>query len=148
MTLVRFDPFREMTLAQNRINHVLADAFAGAGSDEFGFLPAVDIRTGADHSLVISADLPGVSKDDVSVHIENRTLTIKGERKRDAIEDEDKGGRIQRTERLFGTFVRSFALPETADTSKVTAEYKDGVLTLNIPRAEASKPRSIEVKVV
>jgi len=146
MTLVRFDPFREMTLAQNRINHVLADAFTGAGSEAFGFLPAVDIRTGADHSLVISADLPGVSRDDVSVHIENRTLTIKGERKREQVE-EDKEANMQRSERVFGTFVRAFALPDTADTSKVTAQYKDGVLTLNIPRAEETKPRSIEVKV-
>jgi len=147
MTLVRFDPFREMTVAQNRINHVLADAFAGTGSDPFGFLPPVDIRTGADHSLVIEVDLPGVPRDAVSVHIENRTLTIKGERKRNAAPDE-KADRVQRSERLFGTFVRAFALPETADTTKVSAEYKDGVLTLNIPRAEETKPRSIEVKVV
>ena len=146
MTLVRFDPFREMTMAQNRINHVLADAFTGAGAEAFGFLPAVDIRTGADHSLIIEVDLPGVSKDAVSVHIENRTLTIKGERKREEVA-EDKGDKVQRTERVFGTFVRAFALPETADTSKVTAEYKDGVLTLAIPRAEETKPRSIEVKV-
>ena len=147
MTLVRFDPFREMTLAQNRINHVLADAFTGAGADAYGFLPAVDIRTGADHSLIIEVDLPGVAKDAVSVHIENRTLTIKGERRREAVA-EDKGEKAQRAERVFGTFVRAFALPETADTSKVTAEYKDGVLTLAIPRAEETKPRSIEVKVV
>lgn len=146
MTLVRFNPFREMTLAQNRINHVLADAFAGSDSDGLGFLPAVDIQTGPDHSLVISADLPGVAKNDVSVHIENRTLTIKGERKRESVEG-DKEGSVQRTERLFGTFVRAFSLPETADTTKVTAAYKDGVLTLTIPRAEESKPRSIEVKV-
>ena len=78
MTLVRFDPFQEMTTAQNRINHVLADAFAGAGPDAFGFLPAVDIRIGTDHTLIMEADLPGVSKDAVTVHIENRTLTIKG----------------------------------------------------------------------
>ena len=147
MTLVRFDPFREMTLAQNRINNVLADAFTGAGSDAFGFLPAVDIRTAADHSLIIEVDLPGVAKDAVTVHIENRTLTIKGERKREAVAEE-KADRVQRSERLFGTFVRAFALPETADTNKVTAEYKEGVLTLSIPRAEETKPRSIEVKVV
>jgi HSP20 family protein len=146
MTLVRFDPFREMTLAQNRINHVLADAFTGAASDGYGFLPAVDIRTSADHSLIIEVDLPGVSKDSVSVNIENRTLTIKGERKRET-ETENEGGKVQRTERVFGTFVRAFSLPETANTSKVDASYKDGVLTLTIPRAEESKPRSIEVKV-
>jgi HSP20 family protein len=136
-----------MTLAQNRINNVLADAFTGTGSDAFGFLPAVDIRTGADHSLIIEVDLPGVARDAVSVHIENRTLTIKGERKREAVVEE-KADKVQRTERVFGTFVRAFALPETADTTKVSAEYKDGVLTLVIPRAEETKPRSIEVKVV
>jgi HSP20 family protein len=146
MTLVRFDPFRDLTLAQRRLNHVLADAFPGSGADAFGFLPAVDIRTGADHALIIEVDLPGVAKDAVSVHIENRTLTIKGERKREVV-TEDKGDQVQRAERVFGTFVRSFALPETADTTRVTAEYKDGVLTLSIPRAEESKPRSIEVKV-
>jgi HSP20 family protein len=147
MTLVLFDPFREMTVAQNRINHVLADAFAGAGSDTFGFLPPVDIRTGADHTLIIEVDLPGVPRDAVSVHIENRTLTIKGERKREMV-TEEKSDRVQRSERLFGTFVRAFALPETADTNRVSAEYKEGVLTLSIPRAEETKPRSIEVKVV
>jgi HSP20 family protein len=146
MTLVRFDPIREISLAQRRLNHVLADAFAGAGSEGFGFLPAVDIHTGADHSLIIEVDLPGVSKDAVSVHIENRTLTIKGERKRETV-TEDNGERVQRAERAFGTFVRSFALPETADTARVTAQYKDGVLTLSIPRAEETKPRSIEVTV-
>ena len=144
MTLVRFDPFRDVALAQNRINNVLADAFSG--SDSFGFLPAVDIRTGADHSLILEADLPGIPKDAVSVHIENRTLTIKGERKRETVTDET-ASKVQRTERVFGTFLRAFSLPESADTTKVTAAFKDGVLTVTIPRAEESKPRTVEVKV-
>ena len=146
MTLVRFDPFRELTMAQNRINHVLADAFTGAGSDAFDFLPAVDIRTAADHSLVIQADLPGIPKDSISVHVENRTLTRKGERKREVFVDEKETG-VHRAERVFGTFVRAFTLPESADASKVKADYKDGVLTVTVPVAEQSKPRSIEVKV-
>ena len=146
MSLVRFDPFRELTLAQNRINHVLADAFTGAGTDSFDFLPAVDIRTGADHSLIIEADLPGIAKDSISVHVENRTLTLKGERKREAVDDDKKAG-VHRAERVFGTFVRAFSLPDSADASKVTADYKDGVLTVTVPVAEKSKPRSIEVKV-
>jgi len=146
MSLVRFDPFRELTLAQNRINHVLADAFTGSGSDAFDFLPAVDIRTGADHSLIIEADLPGIPKDSISVHVENRTLTLKGERKRETVEDDKKTG-VHRSERVFGSFVRAFTLPESADASKVKADYKDGVLTITVPLAEAAKPRSIEVKV-
>jgi len=146
MTLVRFDPFRELTLAQNRINHVLADAFTGAGTEAYDFLPAVDIRTGADHSLVIQADLPGIPKDAISVHVENRTLTLKGERKRETVEDDKKTG-VHRAERVFGSFVRAFTLPDSADASKVKADYKDGVLTITVPVAEQSKPRSIEVRV-
>jgi HSP20 family protein len=138
MSLVRFDPFREIT----RFSNVFGDSIANP--ENFGFLPAVDIRNGADHSLVIEADLPGVPKDGVSVRIENRTLTIKGERKRETTETE---GKLHRTERAFGTFVRSFALSEAVDTTKVQADYKDGVLTVTLPRAEESKPRSIEVKV-
>ncbi len=147
MSLVRFDPFRELTMAQSRINSVLADAFTGAGTDAFDFLPAVDIRTGADHSLIIEADLPGISKDSISVNVENRTLTLKGERRREIVEDNAKAG-IHRAERVFGTFTRSFTLPESADSSKVKADYKDGVLTITVPVAEQAKPRSIEVKVV
>ncbi|MBP6704486.1 MAG: Hsp20/alpha crystallin family protein [Vicinamibacteria bacterium] len=147
MSLVRFDPFRELTMAQNRINHVLADAFTGGGTDAFDFLPAVDIRTGADHSLIIEADLPGISKDAISVNVENRTLTIKGERRREVVED-DKVGGLHRAERAFGTFVRAFTLPGSADASKVKADYKDGVLTVTVPVAEQAKPRSIEIKVV
>ena len=146
MSLVRFDPFREMTMAQNRINRVLADAFNGAGSEAFEFLPAVDIRTAPDHSIVIEADLPGIPKDSVTVHVDNRTLTIRGERKREAVED-DKNTGFHRTERVFGSFVRAFNLPDTADTAKVRADYKDGVLTVTVPVAEAAKPRSIEVRV-
>jgi HSP20 family protein len=147
MSLVRFDPFRELTVAQNRINHVLADAFTGAGTEAFDFLPAVDIRTGADRSLIIEADLPGIPKDSISVNVENRMLIIKGERKRETVEDDKKGG-VHRAERVFGSFVRAFTLPDSADASKVKADYKDGVLTVTVPVAEQAKPRSIEVKVV
>ncbi len=146
MSLVRFDPFRELTMAQNRINHVLADAFTGAGTDAFDFLPAVDIRTGADHSLIIEADVPGIPKDSITVHVENRTLTIRGERKRETVADEKETG-VHRAERVFGSFVRAFTLPESADASKVKADYKDGVLKVTVPVAEQARPRSIEVKV-
>ncbi len=146
MSIVRFDPFRELTMAQNRINHVLADAFTGAGTDAFDFLPAVDIRTGADHSLIIEADLPGIPKDGISVNIENRTLTLKGERRRETSEHDEKAG-IHRAERVFGSFVRAFQLPESADGSKVRADYKDGVLKITVPVAEQAKPRSIAVQV-
>lgn len=147
MSLVRFNPFRELANAQTRLNAVLADAYS-SGSDgrdwDFGFIPAVDIRNGKDHSLIIETELPGVSKDDVTVRIENRTLTIKGERKRST---DASDGAFHRTERVFGTFVRSFALPETVNADSVNAEYKDGVLTITLPRKEEAKPRAIDVKV-
>jgi HSP20 family protein len=146
MSLVRFDPFRELTTAQSRINSILADAFSGAGTEAFDFLPAVDIRTGADHSLIIEADLPGMPKEAISVNVENRTLTIRGERKRETVAD-DKDTGFHRAERVFGSFLRAFTLPESADASKVKADYKNGVLTLTIPVAEQAKPRAIEVKV-
>ena len=145
MTLVRTHPFQDVAFSQRRLNHFLNQAFA-AQSETFGFAPAVDIRSDADDALLIEIDLPGVPKDAVSVNIENRTLTIKGERKREVVE-KDKEGKIQRTERAFGAFARAFTLPESADVTKVTADYKDGVLTIAIPRAEESKPRAIEVKV-
>ena len=147
MTLTRFAPFRDLALAQNRIDHLFSEAFPGAGNEVFDFLPAVDIRTGDDHSLIIEADLPGIAKDAISVHVENRTLTLKGERKREVVEDDKKSG-LRRAERVFGSFVRAFTLPSSADASNVKAEYKDGVLTIVVPVAEQAKPRSIEVKVV
>ncbi|MEO5763539.1 MAG: Hsp20/alpha crystallin family protein [Vicinamibacteria bacterium] len=144
MTLVRTHPFQDVAFSQRRLNRFLSEAFAA--QSEGGFVPAVDIRSDASDALLIEVDLPGVPKDAVSVNIENRTLTIKGERKRDLVEN-DKEGQIQRTERAFGAFARAFTLPESADVTKVTADYKDGVLTIAIPRAEESKPRAIEVKV-
>ena len=149
MSLVRFNPFRDFTFAQNRLNALLGGALetGSEGQDsgwDFGFLPSVDIRTGKDHSLIIETELPGVPREDVSVRIENRTLTIKGERKRNS---EASEGSFHRSERLFGTFVRSFALPETVNADGVNAEYKDGVLTVTLPRKEEAKPRAVDVRV-
>lgn len=152
MSLVRFNPFREITQAQNRLNALLGDAFASGpsfdgsreGNWDFGFLPAVDIRTGADHSLVIETELPGVAREDVSVRVENRTLTLRGERKRVSQSENEV---VHRSERLFGTFVRSFALPETVNVDAIKAEFKDGVLTIVLPRKEEAKPRSVDVRV-
>jgi HSP20 family protein len=153
MTLVRFNPFRDLIQAQTRLNTLLGDAFAsdsGARREahdtgwDFGFLPPVDIRTGKDHALVIETELPGVAKEDVSVRIENRTLTIRGERKRTS---EAHDGAYHRAERLFGNFIRTFSLPETVDVDHVGADYRDGVLTVTLPRKEDAKPRAVDVRV-
>ena len=107
------------------------------------WLPAVDI-TEDDNGYIIKAELPEVKKEDVKITVENGLLTISGERK---VEKEDKGKKYHRMERAYGSFVRSFRLPEDADNSKVTAQYKDGVLALNVARSEAARPKQIQVKI-
>ena len=105
--------------------------------------PLVDI-TEDDKEWVVKADLPEVKKEDVKVTVENGLLTISGERK---VEKEEKGKRYHRMERAYGSFVRSFRLPEDADNSKVSAQYKDGVLTLTVARSESARPKQIQVKI-
>ena len=105
--------------------------------------PAVDILED-DHSLTLKADLPDVKPEDIDVRVENNTLTIKGSRK---FEKDEKVKGWHRIERSYGDFVRSFALPNTLDTEKVAADYKNGVLTIALPRKESAKPKSVKVAV-
>ncbi len=113
------------------------DGEAGART----FLPAVDILE-TDGAFVVTADLPGLKKDDIDVSIEDNVLTVSGERKFEKNEDE---GTFRRVERSYGTFRRSFALPRGVDPSKVEAKFEDGVLTLNLPKSELAKSRKITV---
>jgi len=106
--------------------------------------PSVDIEEEAD-KYVIKADLPGVDKDDIEVKLENGVLSIRGEKKTE--KETGKGTKQHRTERFHGTFARSFTLPEAVKADQVDASYKDGVLSLTIPKQEESKPQSIEIKV-
>ena len=105
------------------------------------WVPPVDILERNDH-FVIRAELPGLDRNDMDVHVEDGVLTLKGERKREA---EPEEGNAFRTERIYGAFTRSFTLPTTVDASKVSAAYKDGVLTVTVPKAEAAKPKKIEI---
>ena len=105
--------------------------------------PVVDIYDkGID--VVIHAEVPGLRKEDIDVHIENNVLTIRGKKKRNEKINEDG---YFRSERAYGSFSRSFSLPNTVDVTKIHAEYKEGVLTVRLPKAEEAKPRQIEVKV-
>lgn len=108
------------------------------------FIPAVDIFE-TDKEFVVKAEIPEVKKEDVKLTIEEGVLTIQGERK---AEKEEKGKRFHRTERLYGTFLRSFSLPTEVEEAKALAEYKDGMLTLHLPKSERAKPKTIEVKLV
>jgi HSP20 family protein len=105
--------------------------------------PLVDI-TEDDKEYLIKADLPDVKKEDVKLTVQDDVMSISGERK---YEKEEKGKKYHRVERAYGSFMRSFTLPEDADGSKVSAEYKDGVLKVRLPKSEKAKPKSIEVKV-
>ncbi|MBK9139467.1 MAG: Hsp20/alpha crystallin family protein [Verrucomicrobia bacterium] len=146
--LARWNPFREMEELQNRIWNAfnLSPARRGEGQESITvaqWAPLVDI-TEDDNGYLISAELPEVKKQDVKVTVENGVLTISGERQ---FEKEEKGRKYHRVERSYGSFLRSFTLPDDADANKVSATFKDGVLKVQVAKSEAARPKQIEVKV-
>ena len=140
MTPVRWNPVRELASMEiDRLNRMFED-FYGAGR---GWLPAVDIFETKDHEFVIKAELPDMKREQIAVTFENSVLTLSGERK---TEFDDRSGALHRSERSYGTFTRSFTLPASVDGDRISAAYKDGVLTVRIPQREEAKPKQIEVK--
>jgi HSP20 family protein len=141
MALVRWDPMRELaTMEVDRLNNMFSN-FYGEGLSR-GWVPPVDIYETEQHELVIKAELPDVKREDIGVTFENNVLTLKGERKE---EQQISRDRFQRVERFRGTFTRSFTLPATVDAGKISATYKDGVLTVRLPQREEAKPKQITV---
>ena len=148
--LIRWYPFREMDELQSRLANALGRASAasrGSGSSEnctvAEWSPLVDVVED-DKEYVIKAELPGIQKENVKVTVEDGVLAISGERK---FEQEQKDKKYHRTERAYGSFVRSFAFPDDADPAKVLAEFKDGVLYVRLAKNEKAQPKTIEVKV-
>ena len=146
MSLVRWNPWREMSTLQHRINHLLNEPFFRSDSenDELrmgSWYPAVDMFDDGD-TIVIKAELPGMDKKDISVDIEDRVLTLSGERSYD---NEVKEENYYRRERASGTFKRAFNLPADVDSDKIKADFKDGVLKVEIPKPEEKKPKQITV---
>jgi HSP20 family protein len=127
MTIVRWDPFRDF-------------GFTAPST----WMPPVDIFQTGEHELVLKAELPAMSRDDISINIENFVLTVSGEKK---APNDVKDDQYHHVERRYGSFSRSFALPQTVDPNRVSAEYKDGVLTVRIPLREEARPRTIKVDV-
>ena len=127
MTIVRWDPVRDF-------------GFSAPST----WMPPVDIFQTGDHELVLKAELPDMNRDDIDINIENFVLTIKGEKRASG---EVKDEQYHHIERRYGSFSRSFSLPQTVDPNRVSAEYKHGVLTVRIPLREEAKPRSIKVDV-
>ena len=145
--LMRWDPFRELEEMSDRLNRMFARPATRTNGKETmivaDWTPTVDISE-TDGEYQIKAEIPDVKKEDVKVMLEDGVLTIQGERKQ---EKEEKGKKYHRVERSYGSFVRSFSLPELIDEEKVKAEFKDGVLNLHLPKSEKGKPKAIEVKV-
>ncbi|MBK9307909.1 MAG: Hsp20/alpha crystallin family protein [Nitrospira sp.] len=147
MALVRWDPFRELEEVSNRLNRMLAYPASHASNGKEAMIvadwtPSVDISETAGEYL-IKAEIPDVKKEDVKVSLEDGVLTIQGQRK---LEQEDKGTKYHRIERSYGSFVRTFSLPDVVEPEHVKAEFKDGVLNLHLPKSEKAKPKTIEVK--
>ena len=146
MTLVRWnDPFRELAHLQARINRAFGETYRGDEALTSGaWTPPVDIYQNGDHEVVLKAELPDMTREDIDITVDNGALTIKGEKKFSSDVKEDQFHRI---ERRYGSFIRSFTLPKAVDTGKVAAEYKNGVLTVRLPLREEAKPRQIKVDV-
>ena len=142
MVITRFDPFREFVSLQGRLNRLFEDG-PGNGSTTT-WAPVVDVYETEQQDLVLRAELPGMNREDIDVTIEHDVLTIKGSKK---LANEVKEDRYRRIEGSYGAFSRSFSLPDTVDGSKVSAEYKQGVLTVKLPFRAESKPRAISVEV-
>jgi HSP20 family protein len=146
MAITRFDPFREFATLQDRMNRLFGDVYLRDEdvAQRGNWVPPVDIYETDSHDLVIKAELPDMTREDIEVTVENNTLTLRGTKK---LPTEVKDDQFRRIERSYGTFSRSFALPTTVDASKVRAEYRNGVLTVKLPFREDAKPRTINVDV-
>ena len=129
MTVTRIDPFAE---------------FARLLADADGWVPPVDIYETEGHDLVLKVELPDMAREDIELTVEHNQLTLKGTRKRP---EDVKNEQFRRVERRYGSFSRSFSLPTTVDAGKVTADYKNGILTVKLPFREEAKPRTIHVDV-
>lgn len=147
MNLIKWDPFRELEDVSNRLNRVFGRPLARMEPNEMftvaDWTPSADISE-TDTAYLIKAEIPGVNKEDVKVTIQDGMLTIQGERK---MEKEEKDKKFHRIERSYGSFMRSFRVPEDADESAVKAEFKDGVLNVTLNKTEKPKPKSINVSV-
>ena len=139
MTLVRWNPARDLAALEiDGLNRMFEDIYGNIR----GWVPAVDIVETNAREFVIKAELPEMKREDISVTFEQNVLTLSGERKAAV---EDGTGTYHRSERAHGRFTRSFTLPATVDDARITAAYKDGVLTVRVPQREEAKPKQITV---
>ena len=147
MTIVRWEPLRELSSLQTEMNRLFNTVFdapaPGNGGQARRWVPAIDLLETQEH-FVLRADLPGMREEDVSIELEDNVLTVSGERK---AEHEDRQEGYYRVERAFGSFSRSLTLPKGIDPESVAAEFANGVLEVRIPKPEERKPRKISIAV-
>lgn len=147
MSITKYDPFRELRSLQDEVNRLFSGALPKSGIQEEilrgAWAPNVDIYENKE-KLVLQAELPGMKTEDVDVSVENSVITIKGERR---FEKNDEGDNYHRIERAYGSFSRSFTLPQTVTSEGAQANFKDGILTVELAKREETKAKKIEVKV-
>jgi HSP20 family protein len=143
--LTRWEPFREFSTLQDRMNRLFRDSFAERDEalTNSSFAPAVDVYED-EHNIILKVEVPGIDEKDIDVRIENNTLTVHGERK---FEKEEKEDNYRRVERQYGSFTRSFTLPNTVDTETVSADYDKGVLKIKLAKKAEAKPKQIKVNI-
>jgi HSP20 family protein len=145
MTIMRYDPFRDLRTLQEEVNRLfstnMSRTFDDEGIGRGAWAPSVDIYENKDH-IVLEAELPGMKQEDFDLSIENNVLTLRGERK---FEKTDENDNYHRVERSYGAFTRSFTLPQTVSAEGATAEYNNGVLRVTLPKREETKARRIQV---
>ena len=146
MAVIKWDPFRDLNMLQDRMNRLFEDAGRGIRRSEEPasttiWSPSVDIYE-TEGEIVVQAELPGMDRKDISLHLENNVLTIRGDRQ---FKKETKEDNYHRIERSYGAFSRSFSIPTTVDEDKIRADYKDGVLNIALPKKEQAKPKQIQI---
>ena len=145
MAIVRWDPFRDLNMLQDRMNRLFDDAGRPWRTDEpaatTSWSPSVDIFE-TEGEIVVKAELPGMDRKDIQLNLENNVLSLRGERK---FQKETKDDNYHRIERSYGVFSRSFSIPATVDEERIRADYKDGVLKIVLPKKDQAKPKQIKI---
>lgn len=145
MAIIRWDPFRDLQTLRDRMNVLFGDVYPSRGEEKdlvsSAWNPSVDIYE-HEGNLVLKAEVPGIDEDDIEVKLEDNTLTLKGERK---YENEVKEENYHRVERSYGSFYRSFSLPQNIEVDKIKAETENGILKITMPKKEELKPKKIKI---
>jgi HSP20 family protein len=146
MTIVRYDPFRDLRSLQEEVNRLfssnLSRGFGEEGIARGAWNPSVDIYENKEQ-IVLEAELPGMNREDFELSVENNVITLRGQRE---FEKKDESDNYHRVERSYGSFTRSFTLPQTVSAEGATAEFRNGVLKVTLPKREETKARRIEIK--